>query len=81
MRVGVRASQVSFRRIDSVARTAAQVIREASSGGDPQALGRFLRSFSGYLEVPGSAPGPAPSSGAPPSRPPQGSPDRSQGGG
>jgi hypothetical protein len=43
MRVGVRASVVGFRRIDSVARTAAQVIREASSSGDHQALGRFLR--------------------------------------
>jgi hypothetical protein len=58
MRVGVRASVVGVRRIDSVARTAAQVIREASSSGDHRALGRFLRSFTGYLEVPGSAPGP-----------------------
>jgi hypothetical protein len=54
----VRASVVGFRRIDSVARTAAELIREASSSGDHQALGRFLRSFTGYLEVPGSAPRP-----------------------
>jgi hypothetical protein len=46
---GVRAGVVGFRRIDSVARTAAELIREASSSGDHQALGRFLRSFTGYL--------------------------------
>jgi hypothetical protein len=70
MRVGVRASQVGVRRIESVARTAAQVIREASSNGDHQALGRFLRSFTGYLEVPGSAPAPLtpPTKRSPPRR-------------
>lgn len=68
MRVGIKASVVGSRRIDSAARTAAEVIREASASGDHQALGRFLRSFTGYLEVSGNAPGStAPGS---PSRPP-----------
>jgi hypothetical protein len=59
MRVGVRASVVGARRIDSVARTAAQMIREANSSGDHQALGRFLRSFTGISRCPAARPIPA----------------------
>jgi hypothetical protein len=81
MRVGVRASVVGFRRIDSVARTAAKLIREASSSGDHQALGRFLRSFTGYLEVPGSAPRPTAPGSSPSPGSPSRLPQRSRGGG
>jgi hypothetical protein len=35
--------------LDSVARQAATIVREATSGGDPNAVGRFLGSFDGYL--------------------------------
>jgi hypothetical protein len=49
MRVGVRSSVVVARRLDSVARQTATIVREATSGGDPNAVGRFLGSFGGYL--------------------------------
>jgi hypothetical protein len=81
MRVGVRASVVAVRRIDSVARIAAQTVREASSCGDQQALGRFLRSFTGYLEVPGSAPSPTAPGSSPSPASPSRLPQRSRGGG
>jgi hypothetical protein len=51
MRVGTQAATVGIRRIDSVARQAAAVVREAGSAGDRDAVGRFLGSFGGYLIV------------------------------
>jgi hypothetical protein len=67
MRVGRGAAVVGSQRIQSVARTAAQTVREVSAGGDPQALGRFLRSFTEHLEIPAPPAGPGrPASPLPP---------------
>ena len=56
MRVGIKASRVVARRVESVARTAAEVVREACAGGDSQALGRFLGTFADQLRAPTTPP-------------------------
>jgi hypothetical protein len=72
MRVGVKSSTVVFRRLDSVARQAATVVREATSGGDPNAVGHFLGSFGGYLTASSSdSTVPRPASASDPRRPPR----------
>jgi hypothetical protein len=50
MRVGTRAAVVSVRRLDSAARVAAEVVRQAG-GADTGALGRFLSTFVDQLRA------------------------------
>jgi hypothetical protein len=53
MRVGIPGRVVISRRIDAAARSAAEIVKEASVT-DAGALGRFLQTFSGHLQ--GGAP-------------------------
>jgi hypothetical protein len=65
VRVGIRSDVVGMRRIDSAARTAASVVREACASGDQLALHRFWGTFVGELRAPGTASAPTSSAGNP----------------
>jgi len=64
VRVGIRASVVGTRRIESIesaAHSAATIVREACASGDHRALNRFWSSFVYELSAPVAA-NPAPPS-------------------
>ena len=64
MRVGIKGSSVNVRKLDSAARIAASVVRQAGAV-DPHLLGRFLGVFAAELRAPSDqgAPQAAPSAG------------------
>ena len=65
MRVGKGSGRVAVAKVNSAAKVAAEVVRDADAAGDNGALGRFLESFTGYLRAaPGTRPFSSPAGSA-----------------